>query len=96
MHKTYFKTPRKKDKKYMEAVSRLPCYSCGTSPVQVHHKIGGVKGMGLKACDTETMPLCQPCHMKVHQDYNFIDQDLAIEETRQKLIALGYIKAVDR
>ena len=59
------------------------------------HDQGGVKGMGLKAPDTETMPLCQRCHMAIHQDYNLFDQQKAVEETRKKIIAFNYISPLD-
>ena len=97
-HITYFKQPKghRKNKKYLEAVTKLPCYMCGTSPVQAHHKIGGVKGMGLKSPDTESIPLCQACHMRIHKDYNWFDQEEAVELTRQKLIALNLILGVDK
>jgi len=97
MHKTYFKPPKghRKNRKYMEAVAKLPCYVCYTTPVEVHHKIGGVKGMGLKAPDTETIPLCQACHRKIHQDYNWFDQEEAVKRTREKIIAFNLILEFD-
>lgn len=34
------------------------------TPVQVHHMTGA--GMGVKAHDRETMPLCWRCHADLH------------------------------
>ena len=41
---------------------------CGKSPSEPHHikGIGGFSGMGLKAPDFLTMPLCFICHAVIH------------------------------
>lgn len=54
-----------KSPKYLAWVRTLPCFACGRSPGGVaHHRTGA--GMGKKASDRETMPLCQPCHQDFH------------------------------
>jgi ferredoxin len=57
-----------KNRKYMEWVAEQPCIHCGTYPVQVHHIRSNAlgAGMGLKAPDYYTMPVCQQCHMDCH------------------------------
>lgn len=66
------KNARIKSKPYLEWVATLPCVACeirdGT--VVAHHwrgeggRLSG--GMGLKASDWLTMPLCFTCHNKMH------------------------------
>lgn len=47
----------------------LPCCQCGATPVDVAHanwqEFG--KGMGKKADDAYTIPLCRACHRKLDQ-----------------------------
>ena len=55
----------------MRWVSERGCCMCLTpGPVQVHHlkHIGGFSGVGLKAPDWMTMPLCGDCHRRMHED----------------------------
>lgn len=54
-----------KDTRYLNRVRGLPCCMCGAfPPVEAHHRTGG--GMGLKANDRATMPLCTRCHKQFH------------------------------
>lgn len=48
-------------KRHMGRVAELPCATCGAYGVQVHHIREG-QGMGQRADDFLTIPLCQPCH----------------------------------
>lgn len=95
MHKTYFKPPKghRKNPKYLKAVKQLPCFYCNLPPPsEAHHIIGGgYGGMGLKAPDTMTMPLCRLCHGKIHKDYDLFDQEEAVKLTYKKIIAFGLI-----
>jgi hypothetical protein len=66
------KRKRIKSKPYLEWVATLPCAACeirdGT--VVAHHWKGEgghlSGGMGLKASDWLTMPLCHKCHSQIH------------------------------
>ena len=66
-HKTYFKQGvkakkhRKNASKHYEKIARMPCMVCGARPIQIHHITGA--GMGLKANDNETIPLCELHHL---------------------------------
>jgi len=58
---------RHKNNKYLAFVRSLPCSHCKTPEADPHHIINiGMGGMGTKADDIHTMPLCVPCHAKVH------------------------------
>ncbi|MDE3023608.1 MAG: DUF968 domain-containing protein [Pseudomonadota bacterium] len=51
-------------------VASLPCACCGKSgPSQAAHSNLGMhgKGMGLKASDAATFPLCPDCHQEFDQ-----------------------------
>ena len=55
-----------RDAKRLAAIRKLHCVVCGRSPVDAAHsnqsKHG--KGMGLKACDSKTIPLCRNHHQE--------------------------------
>lgn len=55
--------------RYLAFVRGLPCCHCGVSPAgDAHHVIGvgNFSGVGLKAPDSLSMPLCRSCHGLVH------------------------------
>ncbi len=56
-----------KDRKYLEWVAGLPCIHCGAQS-QAHHlrvsQLGA--GMGKKASDYFTLPVCYQCHTGCH------------------------------
>lgn len=53
------------DLKYASWIRRQPCAMCGRpGPCQVHHRTGS--GMGLRAKDRDSMPLCAKCHGELH------------------------------
>jgi hypothetical protein len=56
---------RQRDPAYLARVAELPCVVCGVYGVHVHHQTGS--GMGRKADDYDTFPLC-PRH---HQHGNY-------------------------
>lgn len=57
------KTARSKD--YLAHVRTFPCCSCGaTEAIHAHHVASG--GMGQKASDYLTAPLCWSCHNRWH------------------------------
>ena len=53
-----------KDPAYLSWVRRQPCYVCGSTPSEAHHRTGA--GMGRKASDHDTMPLCTRHHREFH------------------------------
>lgn len=82
-----------KSRKHLEAVAALPCCVCGAEPVQAHH-LKGLKygtGMGLKACDTKTIPLCYAHHHEFHTlgvktwEARYGEQGMHLANTLEKL-----------
>lgn len=62
---------RYKSKKYLDYVRTLPCSLCGRpGPSVPHHLkgIGNMSGVGTKAGDQYTMPLCGDCHHRMHHE----------------------------
>ena len=59
---------RLEDKRHLQFIRELPCVAClSHAPNQAHHVLTGtVRGMGLKAPDSECVPLCPTCHHNVH------------------------------
>ena len=67
------KNKRWKDKNYLKFVSEMPCSNCcrHDETIEAHHlkhrySPWGGGGMGLKASDILTMPLCHDCHARAH------------------------------
>lgn len=58
-----------RDAKRLAAIRKLPCVMCGRTPVDAAHSNQGAhnKGMGLKACDSKTIPLCRQHHIEYDQ-----------------------------
>jgi hypothetical protein len=55
--------------KYLQWVKTQPCEGCGSPADDPHHLIGwGQGGMGTKAHDLLTIPLCRVCHTELHND----------------------------
>ena len=55
------KPKRTRSAAHLAKVAALPCIVCGAWPVEVHHIRNGY-GMGQRASDLETLPLCAPHH----------------------------------
>ncbi|KRI94405.1 hypothetical protein APC70_00615 [Acinetobacter baumannii] len=55
--------------KRLNEIRALPCVRCGRTPVDAAHSNQGAhnKGMGLKACDSKTIPLCRQHHIEYDQ-----------------------------
>lgn len=52
---------------YLAYVRSHPCCACGSPPIsEAHHFMQGSGGMGVKADDTYTAPLCRTCHNDWH------------------------------
>ncbi|MEQ1349622.1 Ref family recombination enhancement nuclease [Acinetobacter junii] len=58
-----------RDRKRLAEIRKLPCVLCGSSPVDAAHsnQSSHGKGMGLKACDYKTIPLCRNHHQEFDQ-----------------------------
>ncbi|OUJ87131.1 hypothetical protein BFG48_010660 [Acinetobacter nosocomialis] len=82
-----------RDAKRLAAIRRLPCVMCGRTPVDAAHSNQGAhnKGMGLKACDSKTIPLCRQHHIEYDQlltmtrDQAVIWFDAMLEKTERML-----------
>ena len=52
--------------KYLKFVRSLPCVACGIPADDAHHIKGRGLGGGVKPTDLMTIPMCRPCHTKLH------------------------------
>ena len=81
--------------KYLAWVRTLPCCICGRPAGEAHHikGIGHMSGIGIKASDAMTMPLCREHHSEMHQDMNMQpDQFEYICRTLGRAIDEGVLK----
>lgn len=63
------KRQRWESKKWLKWVKSQQCCGCGSSADDAHHIIGHSQGgMGTKAHDLFTIPLCRDCHNSLHAD----------------------------
>lgn len=63
------KRQRWESKKWLKWVKSQQCCGCGSSADDPHHIIGHSQGgMGTKAHDLSTIPLCRDCHNSLHAD----------------------------
>jgi hypothetical protein len=70
---------------YRRLVAALPCIRCGKpGPSQCAHANTG-KGMGIKASDEDSFPLCPPCHSAFDQGAMFTKEQR--REVEQEWIA---------
>ena len=58
-----------RDRKRLAAIRKLPCVVCGRSPVDAAHSNQSAhnKGLGIKASDEFTIPLCRQHHVEYDQ-----------------------------
>lgn len=58
-----------RDHKRIAAIRKLPCVVCGRSPVDAAHSNQSAhnKGLGIKASDEFTIPLCRQHHVEYDQ-----------------------------
>lgn len=69
------KRTRWESTKYLKWVKTQPCACCGQSADDPHHLIGwGQGGMGTKAHDILTIPLCRQHHDELHRDPQAFEQ----------------------
>lgn len=86
----YAKEPTFRSEAWRRAVAELPCSCCNRpGPSQAAHRNEG-KGMGVKAPDCWTFPLCPTCHMEFDQGKTFTKQD------RRELANIWTLSAIDR
>jgi hypothetical protein len=69
---TFMRRPKRRrweNTKYLKWVRSQPCVACGQQADDAHHLIGhGQGGIGTKAHDLFTMPLCRADHRELHAD----------------------------
>ncbi|EOZ7435884.1 DUF968 domain-containing protein, partial [Escherichia coli] len=69
---SFMKRPKRRrwvNEKYTRWVKTQPCACCGKPADDPHHLIGhGQGGMGTKAHDIFTLPLCREHHNELHAD----------------------------
>lgn len=75
------KHKRWESKEYLKFVQTLPCADCKSEEnVVAHHLKGRMApfsgGMGYKASDMFTMPLCPEHHREMHDTSNLIDYQI--------------------
>jgi len=63
----YPKPKTYRSKKYLEFIRGLNCIVCGHPDTVPHHEPLGHGGKGIKAPDSQTLPMCTGCHMYRHQ-----------------------------
>ena len=86
------KPTRWESEKYLKFVRGLDCAWCGSPADHAHHLIGvgNMGGMGTKAPDWASMPLCAYCHNMMHRG---VDQ--ALLEGQWELIVRTLGRAID-
>jgi hypothetical protein len=82
---------------YTRWVKAQPCAGCGNQADDPHHIIGyGQGGMGTKAHDLFTIPLCRKCHDALHGDTKVFESEngsqlLMLLRTLDRALAMGVI-----
>ena len=75
---TLFARPKRirwESAKYLKWVKTQPCTCCGNPSDDAHHLIGwGQGGIGTKAHDILTLPLCRKHHDELHRDMQTFEQ----------------------
>ena len=76
------KTSRLEIPRYLKWVKTQPCCGCGNSADDAHHIIDTglyLGGMGTKAHDFHTMPMCRRCHGELHRDVKAWEQEHGLQ-----------------
>ncbi|TDB57219.1 hypothetical protein C5467_11260 [Photorhabdus khanii subsp. guanajuatensis] len=69
------KLQRWQNVKWLRWVKSQPCMCCERPADDPHHIIGhGQSGIGTKAHDLFTIPLCRECHNELHRDPKIWEQ----------------------
>ena len=85
-----------RDRKRLGEIRKLPCVVCGRSPVDAAHsnQSSHGKGVGLKACDSKTIPLCRNHHQEFDQ-FQKMNRSQSVEwfakmlEKTERMLNLG-------
>ena len=101
MYESIPKNKRWDSKEYRKFVAELPCVSCHIKDGTIvpHHLKGRGSpvsgGMGYKASDLFTMPLCFECHASMHNgDVDLLEAQLYfIVLTQDKALQAGVLSA---
>lgn len=80
-----FKSRPYRSEKHRRLIASMPCIACGLEGyTQAAHRNEG-KGMGIKACDSQMMPLCFRCHSD-------LDQGGKLDRETRRTLELAYVK----
>jgi len=87
------KQKRWKSEKYLKWIREQPCWYCDNKAEPHHLKgVGYMSGVGLKAPDWATVPMCRLCHSAFHKDSSlWPDQWEMIVRTLGKAISEGIL-----
>lgn len=97
---THFARPKRRrwqDVDYLKWVKTQPCAGCNHQADDAHHLIGhGQGGVGTKAHDSFTIPLCRICHDQLHRDPRAFEQKHGsqlemMKNTLDRAFALGVL-----
>ena len=82
-----------RDKKYTDWVKSLDCCVCGAPADDAHHIIGvgNFGGMGTKAPDMMTMPMCRGHHNDIHTNPDIWGQQW---EWAARTLAMAFAEGV--
>ncbi len=73
---SYLKAPKHENEAWRRAVASLPCACCfAEGRTQAAHPNHRGKGMGMKAPDCWTVPLCVECHREFDQGKRWDKQE---------------------
>lgn len=69
MNNSFFKKKTFRSMKYKKFISNQACCNCHVpAPSDPHHEaLPGQRGTGIKAPDSQCLPLCHECHVFRHQ-----------------------------
>jgi len=97
----FYKPNPTRSKAYRDFVKSLPCCGCGGPSDDPHHIIDAVLGggMGTKASDLHSLPLCRRCHNLLHHnayewEIQFGCQEAHVLRTQIKAEAAGLFEGV--
>lgn len=69
MSRPSFRRPSMKHDEYLHYVRAQPCVGCGIWGQQHAHHVIGQRYSSAKVSDVLTIPLCAPCHSRLHADW---------------------------
>ena len=91
---SFLKIKRFRSEKHRRNVAAIGCLHCGKDAQCAHANFG--KGLALKACDTQTFPLCPEWHalhdsgaMYGSKEARWAQEVVYVDRTRAELISRG-------